>query len=397
MQRATHLLLSGFLLLVVSAAVMRARGEQAPAQSAPPKQDATQKSTPQNVSSKQSQAQQNANPSATTPRIRTQVNEVTTPVTVVDKKGNFLLGIPEKDFHVFDNGVEQHIDHWGLDDHPLALAMVIETSSHVGMMAREIRSNGIVVTETLMAQSGKAAVITAGDTVEVRQPFTSDHDAVEKAIQRLRFAADRMHLYDAMFEGTLLLEKQPDTCHRVLVVIAEAQDDGSQFKLGDVLTMAQRENITIYTVGLSSTAADLRSDPVQDAEIEEDKEERIPSVTQAPTAAPGAVKGVGGGMDLLSVAVFLVQRFTHIRNSHEMGAAVAFTGGDYYHPFKDRNIQIALSHIADELHSQYILSYQLQGPAQPGIHEIEVRVSRPHVVVRARLGYYVLPPLPPTT
>jgi hypothetical protein len=99
-------------------------------------------------------------------------------------------------------------------------------------------------------------------------------------------------------------------------------------------------------------------------------------------------------MDLLSVAIFLVQRFTNIRKSHAMGAAVAFTGGDYYHPFKDRNIQVALSHIADELHSQYILSYQLQGPRQPGIHEIEVRVARPHVAVRARLGYYLAPPVP---
>lgn len=72
-----------------------------------------------------------------------------------------------------------------------------------------------------------------------------------------------------------------------------------------------------------------------------------------------------------------------------MAAAVAFTGGAYYHPFKDQNIQINLSQIADELHSQYILSYQLQGPAQPGIHQIEVRVERPHMTVRARLGYYL--------
>ncbi|MFZ0922601.1 MAG: hypothetical protein WA020_06045, partial [Candidatus Acidiferrales bacterium] len=85
-------------------------------------------------------------------------------------------------------------------------------------------------------------------------------------------------------------------------------------------------------------------------------------------------------------------RVTHIRKSHAMGAAVAFTGGAYYHPFKDRNIQADLARIADELHSQYVLSYQLQGQAQPGVHQIEVRVSRPHVVVRARLGYYLAPP-----
>ncbi len=380
------------LLVMVGAAVMSARGQQAPAPTIPPKQDAAQKSTPQNVSPKQNPAQQSATQqSAPTSTIRTQVNEITTPVTVVDKKGNFILDLQEKEFHVFDNGAEQHINRWGLDDHPLALALVVENSSHVDMMAREIRSNGIVVAETLMAEDGVATVIGAGDTAEVRQPFTSNHDAVEKAVEGIRFADDDMHLYDAMLEGALLLEKQPDTSHRVLLVISEAQDDGSKHRLENVLQVVQRANISIYTIGLSSTAADLRDDPVKDAAGEEGEPENIPPGAD-PTERPGVPEGVDGGGNLLALAVFLVQRVTHIRKSHAMGAAVAFTGGAYYHPFKDRNIQADLARIADELHSQYVLSYQLQGQAQPGVHQIEVRVSRPHVVVRARLGYYLAPP-----
>lgn len=377
MRRAPRLRLFGILLLMAAVPTMSVHGQEPPARSS---------------SSRKKPVQQKVKPSAPASTIRTQVNEITTPVTVVDKQGNFILDLQQKDFHVFDNGAEQHINRWGLDDHPLALALVIETSSHVDMMEREIRSNGIVVTETLMAEDGEAAVITAGDTVDLRQPFTRDHDAVENAIKGLRFGDANMLLYDAMLEGALLLEKQPDTSHRVLVVIAEAQDGGSKHKLENVLQVAQRANISIYTIGLSSTAADLRDDPVKDAEGDEGEPENIPDAAENPTAPPGAVTGVGGGMDLLSLAVFLVQRVTHIRKSHAMGAAVAFTGGAYYHPFKDRNIQADLARIADELHSQYVLSYQLQGTPQPGVHQIEVRVSRPHVVVRARLGYYLAPP-----
>jgi VWFA-related protein len=310
-------------------------------------------------------------------------------VTVQDKKGNFLLGLTEKDFHVFDNGVEQHINRWSLDDNPLALALVIETSSHVDMMAGEIRSNGIVVTETLMAADGEATVIGAGDTVELLQPFTSDHDAVEKTIQHTRFSDDNMHLYDAMFEGALMLEKQPDTSHRVLLVIAEAQDGGSKHKLDDVLRVAQRANISIYTIGLSSTAADLREDPVPH---DPDDDLDVTSGYNPPPQTGMTSPGVGGSACLLCLAIWMTQRVWHIKKSHAMAAAVAFTGGAYYHPFKDRNIQFNLSRIADELHSQYVLSYQLQGPAQPGVHQIEVRVERPHVKVRARLGYYLAPP-----
>ncbi len=377
MRRGTRLRLLGILLLTAAAPAMSVHGQLPPAQSS---------------SSRKKPVQQQANPGTPASTIRTQVNEVTTPVTVVDKHGNFILDLQQKDFHVFDNGAEQHINRWGLDDHPLALALVIETSSHVDMMEREIRSNGIVVTETLMAEDGEAAVITAGDTVDLRQPFTRDHDAVEKAIKGLRFGDANMLLYDAMWDGAELLAKQPDTSHRVLLVIAEAQDGGSKHKLDNVLQVAQRANISIYTIGLSSTAADLRDDPVP-----KDPNDEL-DVTSGGYLVPDAVSprpmGVGGTVDLLSVAIFLVQRVTHIRKSHAMGAAVAFTGGTYYHPFKDRNIQIALSHIADELHSQYALSYQLQGAPQPGVHQIEVRVDRPHLTVRARLGYYLAPPSP---
>lgn len=348
----------------------------AAAQSVPSEQNTSQEKPQQNAQ------QQNAKTQAAPGTIHTQVNEITTPVTVEDKKGNFLLGLTKDEFHVFDNGAEQQINRWGMDDHQLALALVVETSSHVGMMAKQIHGAGIVFTDMVMALSGEAAVISYGDTVDVRQEFTNDHDAVEKAVKGLQFNDDGMRLYDGMWQGTLMLEKQPDDSHRVLLVIGEAQDGRSKHKLDDILAQAQKANITIYTIGLSSTAADLRDNPVKDAADEEGAP--LPAEMEAPTTS-----GVDNELCLLCVAVFLVQRATHEKKNHAMAVAVQSTGGAYYHPFKDRNIQYALNAIGNELHSQYVLSYQLQGEAKPGIHEIEVRVDRPHVTVRARLGYYL--------
>jgi hypothetical protein len=55
-----------------------------------------------------------------------------------------------------------------------------------------------------------------------------------------------------------LLEQRPAVQRRVLVVVGEAQDSGSESKLGEVLRHAQLANVTIYSIGLSTTAADLR-------------------------------------------------------------------------------------------------------------------------------------------
>ena len=121
--------------------------------------------------------------------IRVQTNEVVAAVTVRNKQGDLVLDLGRSDFHVFDQGVEQTIDHWDLGGDPLAVALVIETSSHIQMMAPVIHRMGSIFTETVMALNGEAAVITYDSTVDVRQPFTDDHDAVARAIASVEFEA----------------------------------------------------------------------------------------------------------------------------------------------------------------------------------------------------------------
>ena len=48
---------------------------------------------------------------------------------------------------------------------------------------------------------------------------------------------------------------------RVLLIVSEATDAGSEAKLGEVLRKAQLANVTIYSVGLSTTRAELRGRP----------------------------------------------------------------------------------------------------------------------------------------
>ena len=63
--------------------------------------------------------------------IRVRTNEVTAPVTVLDRKGEMVMDLAQKDFHVFDNGAEQPIDHWDLGGDALSVVLVVEASSHI--------------------------------------------------------------------------------------------------------------------------------------------------------------------------------------------------------------------------------------------------------------------------
>jgi len=112
--------------------------------------------------------------------IRVRTNEVSAPVTVLDRKGEMVMDLAQKDFHVFDNGVEQAIDHWDVGGDAFSVVLVVEASSHIEPLLPAVHQTAIIFTQTVMAQTGRAAVISYDDTVDVLQPMTEDQDAVEK-------------------------------------------------------------------------------------------------------------------------------------------------------------------------------------------------------------------------
>src|ERR1700679_1541471 len=112
---------------------------------------------------------------STNNEIRVSTDEVVVPVTVTDATGEFVLDLFQQDFHVFDNGVEQTIDRWDLGGDPLTVVLVLETSTRLQEMIPVIHSLGSIFTETVMALSGEAAVVTYDSGVDVRHPFPQDH------------------------------------------------------------------------------------------------------------------------------------------------------------------------------------------------------------------------------
>jgi VWFA-related protein len=326
-------------------------------------------------------------------RIRVQVELVSTPVTVRDKSGELVLSLQQKDFRIFDNGVEQKIEHFDLGGDPLSVVVLFETSSRIEPLLPAVRKSAILFSQVLMAQSGEAAVVGFDDMMEVKVPFTRDGDRVESAVKSLRMGTSGTLLYDALSKGISLLERRPKERRRVILVIAEAEDTGSETKLGEVLRAAELANVTIYSVGLSTTAAELRAKP-RDATPSPFPagtfpEPGIPGSPQTPTM--GNRVPLGGSMDFKALAVWLLQHAKDAVKDNALEIAAAGTGGMHVATFRDRSIEKAIDEIGGELHAQYTVAYRPGGAEPSGYHNIKVEVARSNVSVRARPGYYIAP------
>src|SRR5712692_9571872 len=63
--------------------------------------------------------------------IRVRVALVRAPVVVIDGKGEPILDLQQKDFHVLDDGAEEVIESFDQGGEPLSAVLVFETSSRI--------------------------------------------------------------------------------------------------------------------------------------------------------------------------------------------------------------------------------------------------------------------------
>ncbi len=334
-------------------------------------------------------------------KVKVRVALVNTPVTVRDGRGAMVHNLEAHDFRITDNGVAQKIAHFDLGGDPLSLVILIETSSRIEPLLPEMRKTGILFTQTVMGPTGEAAILGFNDSVDKLQDFTTNSDLLENTITRLRAGTSGSKLYDAMGIGVEMLSGRPQATaeqagrRRVLMILSEAVDEGSEAKLGEVLRRAQLANVTIYSVGLSTTRAQLQSKP-------KDTRPQItppgtfplppqPGVPQTPTSEENRY----GNIDLMAAAVWIVQHVHDQVKDHALEVAATATGGAHLSTFKDRSIEKAIDEIGGELHSQYNLSYTPAGTDAAGYHEIKVtlvQAGKRDLRVRARPGYYLAPP-----
>src|SRR5258708_487531 len=188
-------------------------------------------------------------------------------VRVRNGRGDMVHDLEAANFHVTDNGVAQQISHFDLGGDPISMVILIETSSRIEPLLPQIRKTGILFTQTVMGPMGEAAVVGFNDGVDKLQDCTTNPDLIENTIAHLSEGTSGSKLYDAMSVGVEMLTGRPQATadkpgrRRVLMILSEATDVGSEAKLGEVLRQAQLANVTIYSVGLSTTSAELRAKP----------------------------------------------------------------------------------------------------------------------------------------
>ncbi len=295
--------------------------------------------------------------------IRTQSNLVVAPTTVTDAKGNFVDGLLESDFLVLDNGKPQAVrmDTSDIALTPISVVVAVDSGSLSGPALAKIRKVGSVIQPLITGDRGEAAILRFSREVHVVQEFTGDADRIVNAFSSLKPAGGQARSLDAVKAAIEMLRDRPGNRRRIVVLVSESKDRGSETKLPEVLQLAQQANVTVFPVTYSAHS-------------------------QMWTGKPADAQPVANQMNLL----FLVGELVRLGSTNTARELARFTGGRQISFLSLRALEQDLSRIGEELHSQYLLSFAPQrAEGDDSFHAIEVKVKgRPELIVVTRPGYW---------
>jgi len=310
---------------------------------------------------------------------------VVAPTTI--SKGHNVDGLTTEDLVLYDNNVPQKIQmDWTA--YPIDLIVAVQTSANSGAVIDKLGGSGILFTQLLAAQAGETAMISFSDQVKIHQPFTGDPDSVIHSMRMLRREGDDAHVLDALLQAVSMLVDRPADRRRLILMIAEKRDRSSKAKLTEVMEQVQRANVAVYWL-TSSPFLEPFTVKSKTAEDLKPEAERIKVQQCATCPAPDETPvplDIGPSSPIYAIGELI--------RLHKPDLSTLFTkttGGQAMGFLKKNGLEQAIELVSQEVHRQYILSFEPKGGEAGKFHAIRVVVKdRPELQAKTRAGYFAL-------
>ena len=175
-------------------------------------------------------------------------------VTVQDDGQKYIGGLQSNDFAVFEDGVRQNVQFFESTTVPIDLIVLIDQSSSMSDKLGVVHEAAAGFLKTLR-DGDRGAVVGFADRVSVLQPLTSDRALLEQAV-RTTTAKGSTALNNAVY---IALKQFGQSAHtdasvrrQAIVVLSDGEDTSSLVSFDDVLALARKTGVNIYTVALES-------------------------------------------------------------------------------------------------------------------------------------------------
>jgi VWFA-related protein len=264
-------------------------------------------------------------------------------VSITDARNRYVSDLLQKNFAIFEDGVRQELTLFSHENLPISLVLLIDCSASMDEKLKIAQDAAVGFVKTLVPQD-LAQVVQFNDRRTVLQDFTADHGLLEAAIRRTE-AGGPTALHNALYVSLKELDKQKsgrELRRRAIVLLSDGEDTASLVSDDQVMELARKSEIAIYSIS-------LRPDRAQDR-----------------------------------------NRLAFSQATHLLTTLSQDTGGQVHFPNSLSELDKVYARVAEELRTQYTLGYVSSNRRRDGKwRRIVVRVpERDDLQIRHKIGYY---------
>jgi Ca-activated chloride channel homolog len=283
-------------------------------------------------------------------RFQSGVDLVGLNVVAIDPQGRLVKGLASADFAVFEDGQPQDISVFTVVPAPIDLALLLDTSASMADKLTTVQQAATGFT-AVVRPGDRISIVEIKDAVKVLHPLNEDVGGAKKAI-RTTFARGNTALYNGVYMTLKeMMRQRPEgeIRRQAIVLLSDGEDTTSLVTLDDLMDLAKRANVAIYTISLRSNsyASSVYTRDIRSAAESQFAMKALAYETGARSFLPATITDLAGVYDT----------------------------------------------IAEELSNQYLVGYVSKNGSRDGSYRrVEVRIDRPGIRARTRAGYVAAPP-----
>lgn len=271
--------------------------------------------------------------------LKTRVDLVLVPVTIIDSRNRLVLGLDKENFEVYENKQLQTIQHLSNEDAPISLGVIFDTSGSMKSKIDRAREAAVEFFKTANPQD-EFFMITFADAPEQISDFTSSVEDIQSKLVYV-LPKGRTSLIDAVYMGLTKMRHARNT-KKALLIISDGGDNHSRYTEHELTDLVKEADVMIYAIG------------VYDSYFATDEERLGP---------------------------YLLSEISEI------------TGGRAFTFDSPKDLTDTAIKIGVELRNQYVLAYRPTGLRRDGKwHKIKVKIKAPKGLpslhLYAKQGYY---------
>ncbi len=285
------------------------------------------------------------------PVFRAAIDLVALNVVVTDGQQKLVHGLVSNNFTVLEDGVPQDVSFFAAAEVPLDLSILLDASASMTDKMRTAQEAAVGFAMRLHS-SDRIAVVTIRDTVKTVHALDADLDGAVSAIRQTTPGGGTA-LYNALYMSMREMSTQRrgngEVRRQAIAVLTDGDDTSSLVNFDDVMDVAKRSGIAIYTITLKSGASK--------------------------SIDPGAKRPMSD-------------------SDFAMKALALETGARSFFPADISELAGVYTTIAQELSNQYSIGYASKNGRQDGAYRrVRVQVDQAGARTRTRSGYVAARPV----